>query len=440
MTNSPHSRDDAALDALIERVRVVRSPTRAELESGLDAVRARVERSNGRRKWATRIALLGALALVPALGFLVARGVAPPLPELSYDVRGGSVLDGGYLQQEGHAGVNVSFSEGSHFVLTPGSRGRLRTVSSERARIGVEHGSALVDITPQTGRLWEVEAGPFVVTVKGTAFTLAWDPVDERLDLRLRHGQVVVSGPISGGELTLLAGQRLSVSLPNATTLISEDRAQQESSEGALLDPAAAVTNAPSPGATTPASAADVQGAAPTSASERPSAEERAAVREPNAAEPKRRWSDELANGRWDVILADAERSGLAATLSTASGEELFALANAARYRQRLELAHDALQALRRRFNGSSRALDAVFLLGRVDEARSQGAQAITWYDAYLAQAPSGGYAAEALGRKLTLVNKTLGSVQARPIAQDYLRRFPEGSYARLARALLDER
>jgi hypothetical protein len=113
----------------------------------------------------------------------------------------------------------------------------------------------------------------------------------------------------------------------------------------------------------------------------------------------------------------------------------LFALADAARYRRRVDLARAALLAQRRRFPGSPRAL---FLLGRVEEARGGGmAQAIRWYDEYLAQAPMGAYAAEALGRKMTITSKVGGPAKARPVAEEYLRRFPKGTYAGSARAIL---
>ncbi|HVY36744.1 MAG TPA: hypothetical protein VHM31_02380, partial [Polyangia bacterium] len=149
-----------------------------------------------------------------------------------------------------------------------------------------------------------------------------------------------------------------------------------------------------------------------------------------------------LASGRWDRILADVDRAGVDATLESAGSDELFVLADAARYRRRPDLARAALLAHRRRFPHGPRALDAVFLLGRVEELRDHGsaadarAQAIVWYDEYLTRAPAGPYAAEALGRKMILTNELGGPARARPIAREYLVRFPAGSYAGAARAL----
>ena len=151
----------------------------------------------------------------------------------------------------------------------------------------------------------------------------------------------------------------------------------------------------------------------------------------------ERRWADALVSGHWDRILEDVERAGMEATLDRASSEDLFALANAARDRRRTDLARAALLAERRRFPGSPRALDAIFLLGRVEESGEHGmARAIVWYDEYLSRAPTGAYAAEALGRKMTLSNELGGPAEARPIAEEYLRRYPGGSYAGSARTL----
>ncbi len=164
----------------------------------------------------------------------------------------------------------------------------------------------------------------------------------------------------------------------------------------------------------------------------------------PSAATPsgaqngeERRWPALLAAGRWDRILAEADRDGVEAKLDAASSEDLFALADAARYRRRIDLARAALLAERRRFPTGPRALDAIFLLGRVEELREDGrARAIALYDEYLARAPRGPYAAEALGRKMILTNDVGDAAKARPIADEYLLRFPDGSYAGSARAL----
>ena len=61
---------------------------------------------------------------------------------------------------------------------------------------------------------------------------------------------------------------------------------------------------------------------------------------------------------------------------------------------------------------------------------------AVGWYDRYLAEAPGGPYAAEALGRKLQLLAKN-DATRAKVTAKQYLMANPNGAYAELARKLL---
>ena len=314
------------------------------------------------------------------------------------------------------------FSEGTRFELLPGARGRLRSVDPDGARFALEHGTASLRVTPNRERRWLVEAGPFLVTVKGTVFTLSWDPGSERFDLVLQQGRVVVSGP--EGDIALRAGQHLMVSLPKAETLITAEPSALAPGAGAEVTPPDVTVSLGPPAPSGTAVARRAASGPPAS---------------PPAAKVGggRRWAAELARGFWDGILADVDRDGVDATLENASSDDLLALADAARYRRRTDLARAALVAQRRRFPRSPRALDAIFFLGRVEELRGQNApQAIAWYDQYLAQAPTGAYAAEALGRKMILTDEHQGRAAARPIADEYLRRFPGGSYAGSARAL----
>jgi hypothetical protein len=348
-------------------------------------------------------------------------------PAILTSIEGGKLLDGGYLAESGNAGIKLLFDEGSRFVLSPGTRGRLRVASAEGTRLGLEHGAASLRITPSRERRWTVDAGPFTVTVKGTDFTISWEPASERFELGLRQGRVTVSGPIIGEGFALRPGQKLTVSLPKAETVITEER-PGETTPAPVSTPAPSIAPSSEDSAAPPsrAGAAELSAARPAQAAASASGTGRA-----------RRWREALASGRWNEILAEAERDGVDATLERASSDDLLALADAARYRRRADLARAALLSQRRRFPSSPRSLDALFLLGRVEELRAGSrVQSIGYYDEYLARAPTGTYAAEALGRKLILVKETKGPASARPIADEYLRRFPEGSYAGAARAL----
>jgi len=147
-----------------------------------------------------------------------------------------------------------------------------------------------------------------------------------------------------------------------------------------------------------------------------------------------------VAAGDAPAVVAEAESVGVDATMHQADTADLGALADAARYAGRPELAERAFSATRRRFPGSARAHAAAFLLGRMADDRGDPYGGLRWYRAYLAEAPSGPYAAEALGRQMLIVKQSQGRDAALPIAKEYLGRFPNGTYLLEARALIDNR
>jgi TolA-binding protein len=424
------SKETEALTGLVDLARTSTLPAApARMALGFDLVMARLEARQSRRGKMLRSPLMiaaGAACVVlvwGAVGMVRARLQPAELTNLAYTVEGGRVIEGGYLQESGDTGIKLAFTEGSEFVLLPGARGRLRAVDSSGARIAIEQGSASFRITPRKLANWLIDVGPFLVTVKGTAFSVHWDPTGERFELRLQHGRVAVTGPVSGGEIALRAGQRLVVNLRKAETLITEQKPGEE-----WVEPAPVVSGTP-------------DGAAPSSpsmAAQRPAGRMAPSLRSESArSEGDHHWVEAIAAGQWDRVLTEVEQAGIKATLNSASSEDLFALADAARYRRRDALARQALLAERRRFPDSARALDATFLLGRLEEANEQGTgRALRWYDEYLARAPAGTYASEALGRKMMVTNNRDGAARAQPIAEEYLQRFPHGTYAGAAQAL----
>jgi hypothetical protein len=416
---------EQVLAALAEWTRGIPGlPDSEALDTGLRAVRRRMQEDRARRRsmirWSWAASLAAAIVLAGELLYSGHPSRHATAAAISFRVEGGDLVEGGYLRESGRDGVRLLFEEGTEFIFMPGTRGRLRAVDATGARVAIEHGTASFQVVPSAVHRWQIDVGPFLVTVKGTAFTVSWDATTEKFVLKLRQGRVTVSGPVTGGEIELRAGQRLLIDLPRGETVINEAR------------PDAPVE---SPGAPTGATSA-------RPAERRSSAGAGPGMRTPAVTPPATRldgdrgWAHELAVGHLDSILAEVERAGLKATLETASSEDLVALADAARYRRRMDLAREALLAERRRFPESPRSLDVPFLLGRVEEADERGFErAIEWYDVYLAGEPTGTYAPEALGRKMTLLSKLGGVPAARPIAQEYLRRFPGGTYAGPARA-----
>jgi len=198
------------------------------------------------------------------------------------------------------------------------------------------------------------------------------------------------------------------------------------------IGPAAAAEVGRSPGAEPPA---DTETGPPSTA---PSPSVGRQVRLPSPRWNPRDWAAAVADGKATAVLAEAERRGLPAVLDLAAGDDLWALANAARYVGRYALAQQALVAQRRRFPGSDRALEAAFLLGRLAEGAAAGPEeALGWYDRYLVEAPDGPHISDALGRKMTVLERCGRRDDALTVARDYLQRYPRGIYANAARAML---
>ncbi len=391
----------------------------------LHGVMAGFARASVRRRRARRPLLLaGATVSLAALvlgGLLLLRR-----PPLTYAMVGGQ-LQAGYFQSAHGSRSTVQFSDGTRLDLVAGARGRIAAVDPRGARVLLDEGEARARVVRRDDARWRFEAGPFVVDVQGTDFTLSWRGDEGRLDVRLDEGAVSVTGPLSSDAIVLHPGQWLTVRLAAREVFVRDfDRA---------APPALSAPAAPPPVEAVPAPLADPSPAPapdepPTPAASRPA---RPAPR-PAAREPS--WARARAAGDWQGVLDSATRRGLERTLAERGSDDLALLADAAHYLQRDDVAAQALTAQRRRFAGSTRAKDAAFLLGRIAEARPGGAaQALAWYDRHLEEAPGGAYASEALGRKMIVLATLRGEAAARPVAEEYLRRYPGGTYARAARA-----
>ncbi|WP_437726973.1 FecR domain-containing protein [Sorangium sp. So ce861] len=339
---------------------------------------------------------------------------------LSYQVEGGAVQQDGSVQADTSSRPMVRFSDGTEVQLAEMARAHIVSVDEQGARVALDRGEVHARVVHRSEAKWLFDAGPYLVTVTGTAFALSWAPEDERLDLRLENGAVVVSGPLTGEPIAVRAGQWLTLRQRTGEVLLRDLDPQQ----GAGASPAPAPSSsdraeepsaAPVPEA--PGAPADPTAAAP-------------------AAEPRRDWAGKLAAGKLDVIVDEAQRRGLDASLAESSNEELSALADAARYTRRNDIARRALLAQRRRFPATQRGKEAAFQLGRLAETQEGAAAALAWFETYLKEAPQGAYASEALGRKMVIVQRLHGDAQAETVARAYLRRFPGGTYAQAARAL----
>jgi TolA-binding protein len=387
-----------------------------------DGVRERLEHRRERRRGRVRLVFAGAcLATMIPLAVLALRAPRGERP-LQVSFTGARLGDHGKITSTANQ-PNTSllhFSDGTEVELRTDAAANLVDVTARGATLALEHGAAQFRVTPLPGAHWVVAAGPFRVDVKGTVFDLEWAPKPGTLRLQLHRGSVAVTGPLSTEPILLHDQRELLIDLPRREIKILD---QRESTSVPASEPTPEPTiNAKAP----PQGPAEAPLPATT-------------VREASKDHSRRlapTWQSLFAAGKLDLILSEAEDAGVDVSLERRSNEDLAALADAARYRSHAGLARRTLLAQRDRFPHSLRAIEAAFLLGRLDESAAGAAQALAWYDRYLGEAPRGRYAAEALGRKMLVVQELRGTEAARPLAEAYVDRYPEGAYAELARKL----
>jgi hypothetical protein len=317
----------------------------------------------------------------------------------------------------------IDFSDGSSVVMADGARAAVGEMGAHGARVLLESGRLHTDFVPMPRARWSVDAGPYRVSVTGTTFDIAWIPTEQRMEIWLYKGSVLVKGPLAEPGIAMSAGQHLCAS--GVTGQIVLDRIEK-----AALPPE-------QPPSVQPAAPAPIR---PREGGRHPPAR-MASTRAPAPSAPELGWSQWLARGDARRILDQAEERGIERTLATAGSADLAALADAARYMRQDPLAIRVLLAERKRFPQTMAGDDAAFFLGGVYEGRADaGSQrsALEWYDRYLREAATGSYAAQAMGRKLLVLERL--HEDARSAAAEYLRRFPAGAYAATARRLLDSR
>jgi TolA-binding protein len=120
-----------------------------------------------------------------------------------------------------------------------------------------------------------------------------------------------------------------------------------------------------------------------------------------------------------------------------ASGEQLVLLADAARHARDFDHEAYALRLLRRRFAGTPQAALAAFAFGRLEfDVRGDHRKAAEWFGRYLKEQPDGPLAREAHGRLIEALLEAGNSSRARTSAKEYLRKYPDGPHAEIARRL----
>jgi Tetratricopeptide repeat/FecR protein len=366
-----------------------------------DLVRA-VARDAGRVRRRNALLLVAGSALV-VVAILIVVTRRPAKPSFTVGVEGPGEI-GTYYAPAGGANLDLTFWDGSALTVAPHGGVRVAKIESQGAAVSLETGKVHVHVKHRPDTRWQFAAGPYTIRVTGTSFWVSWTPDESTLDLQMETGSVLVRGPGLDGGVTVDSGHHFVT------------RARAELSSTAQSPTAAA----PPPSAREPA----------PSSPEPPSA---APLAEPPS------WTALAARGEYKKIVQSAEARGMDASLTGSSLADLGALGDALRYTGRAALAQRALNTIRARYPGTPRAKSSAFLLGRMLDDSGNAGGALGWYDTYLSEAPGGSLAAEALGRRMLVLERLGRSAEATSAARTYLQRFPTGAYSARAEELVQQ-
>jgi TolA-binding protein len=325
--------------------------------------------------------------------------------------------------------VPVGFSDGTRFQIQPQSRVRVASVDAHGGRLVLEDGLIRAAVIHRPGAKWSVDSGPFEVLVTGTRFDVRWNLAAEELVVKLDEGEVSVSGPIIGDHLAVKAGQTLRVHRREGQfELVHETEAPT-----LPLPPPAVPTS--DPGIEPENGAGSTKDLAPL-----PSAPIAASAPPTPRAAPRPSWRELSSAGKFKAAIEAADREGFQHICAEGSAADLRDLADAARLSGDIPRSMLALTTLRRRFPGGDPAAEAAFLLGVIAfDSQGDYPEAAQWFTRYLSERPRGRLGREAAGRLLEAEERSGHRDGARESARRYLREYPGGPHAEMAKAILGE-
>lgn len=323
---------------------------------------------------------------------------ASPGPESS---EGALPLEDGvaFIQARGGA-RRFALNGGSVLELGAGAKLKVLERSAARVRLSAVSGRTVFSVNPARRRNWTIEVGEFKVEVTGTVFTINRDRNQSLVEVS--RGQVRVSGGVLGGDPTK--------SLNPGDQLRLEHEAEQPAPELKTRR-----------GISAGESRKVVEGSPP----ERPAT--------------RGSWQSLLRQQRYAEAMKSARDFGIPGILQGGSPTQLADLADVARFSGNAGVAHRAWQKLRERHAGSAKARGAAFHLGRNAFAVGDSASAKRWFETYLRESPGGAYVGQARGRLIRLYRDSGSNEKAHKHAKAYLKGFPNGNYARVARSVLNQ-
>lgn len=325
--------------------------------------------------------------------------------------------------------TTLRFSDGSRFVLASESGIRVSEVRSDGARLLLERGEVKADVVHTRDAQWQLDVGPYLVTVTGTRLTVGWNPETEVFNLDMTEGSVRVRGPMITEGMTVRGKERIRASLRDRRLALFDGPAPDLS-----VAPDEPETRPPShPADPAPAEPIDEETVS------RPEGGRFADQRRDSRSDERHlSWHSLAEQGRYREALWAARRQGLTQLTARGTASELLLLGDAARHSGELPLAAKLYRKIRKRFPGSAQASSAAFALGIMAfDKQGDYRRAASWFRVVgTERSDREGLVREATGRLMEALHRTGDNAGARRVAKEYLARYPHGPHAPLANRL----
>jgi len=336
---------------------------------------------------------------------------------------------GASLVAPGARPLELHFSDGSAVTLPPRAEAHVDALDGQGATLAIEDGTLEVSVVHRARTHWQVRAGGYRIQVTGTRFAAGWDRRSQSLTVNMHEGSVLVSGPGLKEPVRVVTGQRLQANAGGANLGFeaSHDIAAREEmaplpalsgSEGAAPSPTLAPVPIDLPAERNPAPARARHVEAMAGGHAGP----------PSAGD----WRIQAGRAEYREALAAAVLEGWRAECGRLGADDLVLLGDVARLAGDLNRAEEAYRSARRRFPEADRPTFALGLIAF--EGRHDYRAAGDWFASYLKSFPRGPLAREAAGRLIESRLKAGDDGQAQEAASNYLRAFPDGPHAALAR------
>ncbi|MBN2529411.1 MAG: FecR domain-containing protein [Deltaproteobacteria bacterium] len=333
----------------------------------------------------------------------------------------------------------IRFEQGSQFRLSSRSSVQMMSHSSDLVQLALISGKMHARVIGNGKTQWKINAGPFVLSVSGTAFSVIWKADRSIIAVEVEKGPVLVQGALlSEHGIELQGGNAVWVDAQNGTVkmspkILSLDAVHHASIQ---LEPIDVYQVDVFNSRLRMSDKRDTVVDAPVLLNSEANNDRLVIRRTPDgdavgAMSPIPEWLLAYRRENYSEALLRARATGVDEIMEESSADQLWCLAETARQLGEAQLQQQVLERIRQRFPESDKSKVAAYMLGHILLAHPhEKGLAARWFKMYLQEASRGKMRQEAYRSLMTAYWESGQMVRARDTAEQYLDEYPNGLYA----------